>query len=210
MNTGKQVDKSHYDFQRYMDKGRWNSVWHQLDEIARLNPERVLEIGPGPGLFKQVAQLFNLRVETLDLDPELKPDHIGSATSLPFPDGTFDVVCAFQMLEHIPYEESLKAFRDMARVSRGHVVISLPDSEAVHRYQVQIPKIAAFDRLITKRNHQPKVHQFDGEHYWELNKVGYELEKVSQDLASICPLVKRYRVKENPYHHFFIFRAHTS
>ncbi len=209
MKAEKQVDKSHYDFQRYMDKGRWNSIWHQLDEIARLNPQRVLEIGPGPGLFKQVAQLFNVHVETLDLDPELKPDHLGSATSLPFSDRTFDVTCAFQMLEHIPYEDSIKAFREMARVSRGHLVISLPDAHAVHRYQVQIPKVAAFDRLITKRSYQPKAHQFDGEHHWELNKIGYELEKVCQDLEQVCPLVKRYRVKENPYHHFFVFRANA-
>lgn len=205
MNHLKQVNTSHYGFQSYMDKGRWMSVWHQLDEVLKLKPDRVLEIGPGPGLFKKLAGQFNVKVETLDLDPELNPDHVGSALMMPFDAATFDVVCAFQMLEHLPYSDSLLAFKDMVRVSRRNVVISLPDAERVNRVQVQIPKIAAFDRLLPKRGSKPEEHRFDGEHYWEINKLHYLLEKVSQDLSAICRLVKTYRVKENPYHRFFIF-----
>jgi 16S rRNA A1518/A1519 N6-dimethyltransferase RsmA/KsgA/DIM1 with predicted DNA glycosylase/AP lyase activity len=67
-----------------MSKARWSSVWHQIDELSRLKPDNILEIGPGPGIFKNVAHLFGFKVETLDLDPELKPDHVGSATALPF------------------------------------------------------------------------------------------------------------------------------
>src|SRR3546814_13811200 len=99
-----------------MEKGRWNSIWHQLDEIIRLQPRRVLEIGPGIGLFKRAAGLYGVPVETLDIDPELKPDHVASFTELPFADGEFDVVCAFQMLEHVPYDVSLAALAELSRV----------------------------------------------------------------------------------------------
>jgi protein-L-isoaspartate O-methyltransferase len=74
----KQVDKSHYEFGKYVPKPRWASMWHQLDEVIKLNPERVLEIGPGPGLFKALAGAMGIHVETLDLDPDLKPDHAAS------------------------------------------------------------------------------------------------------------------------------------
>jgi len=131
MNSKKQVDKSHYDFDRYMSKQRWCSFWHQLDEIQNLKPSGVLEIGPGPGLFKIVAEKFGLKVDTMDLDPELNPDHLGSVTSMPFGDATYDVVCAFQMLEHLPYEVSLQALDEMLRVCRRYVVISLPDARPV-------------------------------------------------------------------------------
>ncbi|MEF2072041.1 class I SAM-dependent methyltransferase [Consotaella aegiceratis] len=204
MNEAKQVDKSHYGFQRYMSKARWNSVWHQLDEVIRLKPERVLEIGPGPGLFKATAGLFGLAVETLDIDPELKPDHVGSATALPFADNSFDVVCAFQMLEHLPYDVALQAFREMTRVSRGHVIISLPDAKPVWRYVFYLPKIGNFDWLMRRPFARAEAHRFDGEHHWEINKRGHIVDDVLKDLDRIAPTSRSYRVKEMPYHRFII------
>lgn len=205
MNEIKQVDKSHYEFQRYIDKGRWNSMWHQLDEVMQLKPDSVLEIGPGPGVFKYIAGLFNVNVETLDHDPELKPDHVGSATALPFADNTYDVVCAFQMLEHLPYADALNAFKGMVRVARRNVLISLPDSKKVWPHQFHIPKVGGFKGLMPRPFSKPVKHQFDGQHYWEINKLDFLLTKVLEDFSSVCRLEKTYRVFENPYHRFFIF-----
>lgn len=207
MTTKKQVNKSHYEFASYMSKARWNSVWHQLDEVIRLAPENVLEIGPGPGVFKCMAALYGLKVETLDHDPELQPDHIGSAMALPFADNTYDVVCAFQMLEHLPYADSLKSFREMARVSRQHIVISLPDAKIVWRYQFHIPKFGVFDTLIPRPFLATKPHRFDGEHYWEVNKKDYPLDKIIRDFEKSAQLFRTFRVNENPYHRFFIFKC---
>lgn len=203
----KQVNKSHYEFLKYMDKRRWNSVWHQIDEVIRLNPVSVLEIGPGSGVFKNTACLFGLKVETIDLDPDLMPDHVGSATALPFDDKAFDAVCAFQMLEHLPYEEALSAFREMARVSRRDIVISVPDSKAVWRYLFQVPRLGDFKFLLPNPFAAPRVHEFDGEHYWEVGTKNFPLEKVISDFSAIRPLANTYRVHDNPYHRFFIFKS---
>ena len=67
------------------------------------------------------------------------------------------------------------------------MVISLPDARPVWQY----------------RFHTPNV--FDGKHFWEINKQGYDLARVISDLGKLCPLVKTYRVFENPYHRFFVF-----
>jgi len=205
MTYEKQVEKDHYQFSRYMSKQRWCSVWHQFDEVQKLQSNRVLEVGPGPGLFKMVAATFGISVETLDFDPDLKPDHVGSATALPFSDGSYDVVCAFQMLEHLPYEAALQAFGEMARVSRRHVIISLPDARPVWRYQVHIPKFGPCDFLIPRPLFKAAAHEFDGEHYWELNKRGYPLSRVIDDLSKHMRLVKTYRVPEYFYHRFLTF-----
>lgn len=201
-----QVERSHYDFHRYVGKARWASLWHQLDEVLALAPREALELGPGPGVFKRVAGLFGVPVETLDLDPALQPDHVGSATALPFADGRYDLVCAFQMLEHLPYEQSLRAFEEMVRVARRHVVISLPDDRRYWRFSFHWPRRGNVDWLMPRPRLRPRPNRFDGEHYWEISQQGYSLEKVSADLAARCPLVKTYLVPELPNHRFFVFR----
>ncbi len=205
MKQEKQVDKAHYDFAKYMSKARWNSVWHQIEEVARLAPNNVLEIGPGPGVFKSLAGTFGIKVETLDLDIELQPDYVASATTMPIDDNSYDIVCAFQMLEHLPYEESLRAFSEMARVSRGKLIISLPDSKPMWCFRVQVPKLGVYEFSIPHSLYKIPTHEFDGEHYWEISKKDYPLSRIIDDFSRYAPLLKTYRVRENPYHRFFIF-----
>lgn len=206
MTSGKQVDKMWYRFGSYMSKGRWISLWHQLDEIQRLAPESVLEIGTGPGLLKIAAQAFGIRVHTLDHDPELKPDCVGTLAALPFRNGAYDVVCAFQVLEHVPYPMSLQGLAEMARVARRQVVISLPDAREVWRYMIHIPGRPTFEFLLRKPQWRAPANRFNGEHYWELNKAGYPLRRVLDDFAQIMPLSHTYRVPEMPYHRFIILQ----
>lgn len=206
MTYEKQVGQDHYAFSRYMTKSRWCSVWHQLDEVQKLQPNSILEVGLGTGIFKTVAASFGITVETLDFDPDLKPDHVGSATAMPFSDGAYDLVCAFQMLEHLPYEAAQQAFGEMVRVSRRHVVISLPDARPVWRYQLYIPKFGPWDFFVPRPLFKAQIHKFNGEHYWELNKQGYVLSHVIADFSKKhVRMVKTYRVFENSYHRFLIF-----
>lgn len=205
----KQVDKSHYMFQSYLDKLRWASIWHQVDEVLRLKPGSVLEIGPGPGIFKAVVSLFDVSVETLDIDPELHPDHVGSAESMPFKDNSYDIVCAFQVLEHVPFNTSLRVFSQMCRVAKRHVVISLPDARPAWPYSLYIPKLGRVRFLIPRPWTGPKDHVFRGEHYWEVNKKGYSMSRVTSELCQSghSVLQKSFRVPEYPYHRFFVFSA---
>jgi SAM-dependent methyltransferase len=201
----KQVESEHYHFSSYMHKGRFVSLWHQLDEVQKLAPNSVLEIGVGPGFFKTLAAVIGLPVETLDIDPALKPDHVGSVTALPFDNDAYDLVCAFQMLEHMPYDQSLLAFAEMARVSRRHVVLSLPDARRVWQYSIHIPRLGPKRFFLPRPRLKAPVHEFDGEHYWEIGKKEHPLPRVIADLSQHMCLVKSYRVFENPFHRFFVF-----
>lgn len=204
----KQVDKDHYEYARYMDKRRWSSAWHQIDEILKLKPKDVLEVGPGAGILKSIISNFVIDVKTLDLDPDLNPDYVGSATELPLANDSVDLVCAFQVLEHLPFDQSKKAFKEMVRASRKHVLISLPDARKLWPYTIYIPKVGLKTFNLRKPFDYPKEHVFDGQHYWELNKKNYEVENVISEFVSSSnkiTLKYSFRVKENPYHHFFVF-----
>jgi SAM-dependent methyltransferase len=203
----KQVDRSHYAFSVYMDKQRWASVWHQLDEVLRLRPQSVLEIGPGTGLFKAAAGVFGLDVKTLDIARDLQPDHVGPADAIPLPDKSMDVACAFQVLEHMPFDMSMRALREMGRVARKAVVISLPDAKVVWPSTVKIPLLKTRRLMLPNPLFRAKEHVFDGEHYWEINKREHPLKSVMAAMHDVFPeyRIRTYRVHENPYHRFFIF-----
>lgn len=203
----KQVDREHYDFDRYVTVPRWNSFWHQLNVIISLRPNNILEIGPGLGLLKAVGQSIGLNVETVDLDSDLDPDYIASATDLPLESDSFDLVCAFQVLEHLPFDSAISALDELARVARKHVVISLPDSRRTFRYLAHIPSLGERRMILPRPQLNSPVHNFDGEHYWEINKQGYELKKVLSAMLKSrhLKLIRTFRPFENPYHRFFIF-----
>ena len=97
-------------------------------------PSRALEVGCGEGVIAdQLHRRFG-DVAALDLaDAGLRADwrHYpgprflhASAQALPFADDQFDLVVAAEVLEHLPDPD--QGLREMARVSRRHLVLSVP------------------------------------------------------------------------------------
>lgn len=202
-----QVDKTHYQFKKYVTEARWMSIWHQLNECIALDPETVLEIGPGTGIFKSMMKTSGYHVETVDIDPELRPDFIADCKRLPFDDESFDITCAFQMLEHLPFEDSLITFREMTRVSKKYILISLPDCRKRWTSVIHIPIIGKIYLPIQRPMLLPPKHVFDGEHHWEIGKRNYSLNSVVKALCESgnVRIFKKFRIRENSYHHFMVF-----
>lgn len=84
--------------------------------------ERKLEIGPG----KRRIEGF----ETLNIEPGFSVDYIFDASKkLPFADGTFDLVYASHILEHIPWYHTENVLKEWARIIKpgGYLEIWVPD-----------------------------------------------------------------------------------
>lgn len=106
-----------------------------LDQVMAESPRgRVLEVGCGEGMIaKHLLQRW-ANVTALDLpDASLRRwwrEHPGprylhaDAGRLPFPDGFFDVAVAVEVMEHLTDPD--RGLAEMARVSRGHLVLSVP------------------------------------------------------------------------------------
>jgi len=200
-----QVEPEHYFRPRYFSRGRWISWWHQINEIVNLMPSSILEIGIGAGVVAYCLRKMGFKITTMDIDERLGPDVVGSVLTVPHSDNAFDLVAAFQVLEHIPYEDFPKALREIHRVTRRYAVLSLPDCIRVYRFGVQIPKVGDFKILIPLPRLRAPIHRFDGEHYWEIGKAGYPLRRVLEDIErSGFQVIKCYRVFEMPYHRFFV------
>jgi len=202
-----QVAASHYEFSEYVNKPRWASYWHQIDEIVACRPESVIEVGGGGGILRAILRNLGIRAETVDLDSALKPDHRASVTSLPFADGAYDIAACFQVLEHLPFDQFHTAAAELSRVSRRYVVISLPNAATRYRITFQLPRLGTREFFIRRPFTGRRQYNFNGEHYWELGTRGYTPERIIKALEVVgLTVIRTYRVSENSYHQFFVCR----
>lgn len=190
----------------YLSRERWISFWYQIMEIHRFSPQSILEIGIGPAIVSETLKHMGKRVATLDIDETVRPTVKGNVGSLPFRRNAFDVALAAEVLEHIPFARVPHALKELARVTKTGIVITLP-----HFHQFA-PSIALKAFPFIPRLHGvfpmtiPVRHRFDGQHYWEIGKAGYSPEKIKTTLihATGMKLTREYLIEENPYHHVFV------
>lgn len=111
-----------------------------LDELfGRAAPASILDIGCGEGVLTSqwAARLGDGRVVGVDLDdPKLAAEWSGRARpnlefrpldvtgGLPYGDGEFELVCATEVLEHVPAPEQVVA--EMARAASAYLLVSVP------------------------------------------------------------------------------------
>jgi len=199
----KQADKSHYNFDKYAFEGRFVSYYWQLKEVLGLNPSSVLEVGVGNKVFGDfIKNNTAVSYKSVDIAEDLKPDVVGSVLQLPFADKSFDVVCAFEVLEHLPFEQFDQAIRELCRVARTHIVISLPHFGPMLSLSLKIPFLPQI--RVAFKIPFPTKHNFNGQHYWELGKCGYQVKKIKCILETHGELVRDFIPFGNPYHHFFV------
>ena len=136
-----QVEPSHYFKPSYDTKKRFISYWHQITELIQLKPSSILEIGIGNSLVSNYLKQRGYNVTTMDIDPCLNPDIVASIDRIPFTDESFDVVACFEVLEHLPYEKFTISLKELHRVSRRYVVLSLPDATLAYPLYIYIPKL---------------------------------------------------------------------
>jgi ubiquinone/menaquinone biosynthesis C-methylase UbiE len=205
MMTG--VEPEHYVNESYNTKERFISYWYQINELLKLKPRYVLEIGVGNRFVSQYLMEKRINIVTLDVDKRLRPDVIGSVLDIPFPERSFDIVACYEILEHLPYNNFHKALVEIFRVSSSFAALSLPDVDRVYRLAMQIPRLGEIRKLIPIPRIRKLIHTFDGEHYWEIGKDSYPLSRIKNDIQKVGFHIERtYRVFEYPYHRFFILQ----
>jgi hypothetical protein len=200
-----QIDKAGYQFERYGFEERFISYYWQLREVTRLHPRTVLEVGVGDAVFGNFLKTNTaIEYKSLDIAEDLKPDVVGSVTDIPAQNDSVDVACAFEVLEHLPFEKFDTAVGELARVARGYVVISLPHFGPVIAFSLKLP----FLPLLRFSFKIPfyKKHTFNGQHYWEIGKQGYPVSKIRNTLSKYGTIERDFVPFGSFYHHFFVVK----
>ena len=66
---------------------------------------------------------------SFDLDRSVKPDVLGTALNLPFPDESFDTVITLELVEHFNRKEQTVFLKEIYKVlkNKGQFIVSTPD-----------------------------------------------------------------------------------
>lgn len=205
MNQTPQVDKSNYHFGKYTFEGRFVSYYWQLKEVLTLEPSSVLEVGVGDRVFGNfIRSNTNIPYTSVDIAEDLHPDVVGSILELPFGRASFDVACAFEVMEHLPFEQFDRALGELCRVARSYVVISLPHFGPMLSFSLKIPFLPQI--RVALKIPFPRKHTFNGQHYWEIGKQGYPTALIRRKLSACGELVRDFVPFASPYHHFFVLK----
>ncbi len=203
-----QVPREHY-FKGYDTKERFISYWYQINEVLKTEPKNVLEIGVGNKTVSNYLKDQGIEVKTVDIDPYLEPDYVCSVTELSkyLEENSFDTILCAEVLEHIPFKHFEAALTEMQKVAKKYVIISLPHFGIKFRLGVKIPLFN--ERIFLLKLPYHKVHEFDGEHHWEVGKEGYPLKLILSSMSKLFVINRCYLISENLYHVVFILDIKT-
>jgi len=206
-----QVPTETYYSKKLIRKNNFLAMYQQVNAIANINPEKILEIGMGNGNITLLLRNFGYNVTTCDFDKTLKPDFVADIRDLPFKDNSFDAILACEVLEHIPFHNVPKALSELRRVTKKHVIISLPYSciSFGALFKLKIPFIGRFFDFVFYFPYDwlnPKKFKFNGEHYWEIGRKGHSKRRILRLLKKYFRVVGHYPELIQAEHHFFILK----
>jgi predicted SAM-dependent methyltransferase len=191
----------------YDTKERFCSYWHQIDEVLKIRPDNLLEIGIGNGFVSHYLKGKGIKIVSMDILAELAPLVVGAVEKIPFAKESFDSILCCEVLEHLPYSSFVPSVKNLAEAARRFIILSLPDVSTVYRVHLELPRMKKIKTMFHHPYPRPVPHTYDGEHHWEIGKKSYSLKRIMADFT-LCGLdiIETYRVFEFPYHRFFILK----
>lgn len=125
------LEREHWYF-----KARNNLIMSHIQTLLDTDKKdlRILNVGAGTGFTSELLSNFG-HVKSIEYDKECI-EHVkklttinlewGSILDLPYDDNSFDLVCAFDVIEHV--EDDKLAIKELERVCRhdGQIVVTVP------------------------------------------------------------------------------------
>lgn len=211
------IPPEYYDFSSYVSKERILTYWHQVDEITRRKPRKVLEIGKGNGIVAAMLSCCGIESVTADINESLKPDIVASITELDshFSEGQYPFVLCARVLQHLPFSDFDKALSQLRHVTSEYVLLTLPveTMRLYFRFRVtgtrpttlSIPLPLFFKRIL--QSTMKLTQSSKKQNFWKINQTRQtSLSNVIRTIGNHFHLEKFYRVPEDMSHAFFVLR----
>lgn len=198
----------------YLSKNRLISYHHQLRLIFSLGNQvkNILEIGIFNSLLTDILKNNGYNVTTADVDPNLKAEIIlDLTTDFSLPKDKFDAIVLFQVLEHLPYEQSEQALRKLGIATKKFLVISIPFCTEYFAFQIKTSFSGRSRHLLLNVPKFWGTKPVCNEHYWEMGLKGYPKKRILNSVANAGLTVKQEFIDPTyPYHYFLVLEKSDS
>lgn len=171
--------------------------------------KNILVIGPGQGLDTEIFKWRGYEVATFDIDETFKPDVIGSAHDLSmFEDGSFDVVIASHVLEHLPEPYLDQCLSEFSRVAKYSIIyLPVAGRHLQSRLKMDLKGIdLSFVFDLHNLFHKPdgvSARYCQGQHYWEVGMRGFRVSDLKRRFEKNFEVIASYRNPDwNPSYNF--------
>ena len=201
--------KEQYHNIEYDDLFRFISYFYQIDLVRKLSPKSILEIGVGNKTVSNYLKQSGFNVITCDINPKSNPDYVADIRNLPFEKERVDLVLACEVLEHISFKEVELALKELRRVTKKYVVISIPYISFDIDWVLKTPRMKrifkqSYLRLLLRLPLVFWKRKFTGGHYWEMGTKNYPISKIRKLLKQNFKIIREITPVLDSYHYFFV------
>ncbi|MFW3615171.1 class I SAM-dependent methyltransferase [Billgrantia antri] len=208
------LSRDYYRFQRYNSKQRMLAYWHQLKLIEECRPATLLEVGVGSGIVTAYLRHQGVSVTTLDINPALRPDHVGSILRPPpaLAERRFDVVLCSRVLHHLPFDEFPQALSMLSRLTERHCLLTLPVNDFRLYCLLRLTSTSPFTLslplpLALKRVWQRRRGRTSGSGLWQIDaSPATSRRRVSAEIGRYFDCLRHYPVPEDRSHMVYLLR----
>jgi len=146
-----------FDKEYYEHDEKWNPNYIREQDLQRVervlqlipkNTSSLLDVGCGNGILcnnvksylpgiKRVVGFERSEEAIKYVNTEKK---IGDISELPFKESEIDTVCALEVLEHLPQQVYKLALKEISRVTKKVIIITVPNNEELSKSYIICPK----------------------------------------------------------------------
>ena len=141
--------------------------------------DRVLEIGIGTQFVANYLRSKGISVTTLDIDADKHPEIVANIALYEFPT-SYDAILAFQVFEHMPYEDFEAVLPRLAAAARRQVFISVPrNRRTILGVRLKLPKLRS--RSFAWKANKGRIDE--PFHVWEVDHGGITVQSLEETFA---------------------------
>lgn len=190
----------------YLSPDRMSSYSYQYSLALETGACTFLNIGSANSILKYLLEKNDVHVIDLDLDWNTKPNVSAALPFLPFSDKSIDVVMCFQILEHLPLIMFGATIKELKRVAKEFILLSLPDQTITNSQRLKYFIYKTFNRPVEWNIY--KLRQIDTEHFWEIGHSNIsDFAIVNMIKNENLEIIKDFRNQNNRFHHFFVVKV---